>query len=69
MQHIQLKFVPNFNKYTVAKIEQKNAIKCINIYPADHPDHKMEHKSMFITYERLMELQPIAIENGYLFVY
>lgn len=69
MRHVQLKLVPNFNKYTVAKIEEKAAIQAINTYAVDHPDYKMEHKSMFISYERLIELQPIAMENGYMFVY
>lgn len=69
MLHVQLKFVPTLKKYTVAKIEQKAAIQAINTYSVDHPDYKMNHKSMFITYERLIELQPIAMNNGYLFIF
>ncbi len=67
--HIQLKFVETMKRYTVAKIEQKNYIKTINVYPAEHPAHKTEHKNIYITYERIIELQPIALENGYLFVW
>lgn len=69
MLHVQLKYVPTLKKYTVAKIEQKAAIQGINIYSIDHPDYKLGHKSMFISYERMIELQPIAMDNGYMFVY
>jgi hypothetical protein len=69
MLHVKLKFVETLKRYTVAKIEEKQAIKAINIYAADHPDYKMEHKSIFLTYDRLIELQPIAMENGYLFAW
>lgn len=69
MKHIQLKLVRNLNRYTTAKVEDITAITNINTYPIEHDLHKKEHKNMYITYERIIELQPIAMNNGYLFVY
>lgn len=69
MKHIQLKFIKTLNRYTTAKVEESDAITNINTYPVDHDLHKKEHKNKYITYERLIELQPSAINAGYLFVY
>jgi hypothetical protein len=69
MKQIMLKFIPNLNRYTTEDISLQHLISDINIYPLDHPDYKSERNNRHITYERMIELQPIAMDNGYLFVY
>lgn len=69
MKHIELKFIPTIQRYTTKEIGQSYFIQAINLFTVDHPNYKMEHKNMYISYDRLIELQKTAMENGYLFVY
>jgi hypothetical protein len=69
MKHIQLKLVATVNKYTTEKVEDRHYIKNINLYPAEDPNYFWGHRAAFISYDRIMELQPIAMQNGYLFTY
>lgn len=69
MKHIQLKFVKTVKRYTTSMVENRNYIQSINRYPIDHPDYKKENGQMYITYDRLMELQTEAMKAGYLFTY
>lgn len=69
MKHIQLKFISTIKRYTTASVTDIKAIQDVNNYPTDHPDYKKENRNMYITYERMVELQPLAIENGYLFTF
>jgi len=69
MKHISLKYVETVKKYTTERVEDRHYIKNINTFQPDDVRYFWEHKNSFISYDRILELQPIAMQNGYLFVY
>lgn len=69
MKHVQLIFNDKLKKYTTEKVEDRHYIKSINTYAADHADYFWNHKGSYITYDRMIELQPIAMKAGYMFTY